>query len=314
MERKQPAVGIRIVVMGEPMVEFSSIGKEKYGMSYSGDSVNVAVSAGRLGIAASVISAVGDDYFGRAMIRHLGEEGVGTDGLRIEKGGYTGAYFITLLGQGNHEFTYFRNHSSASRFTIREKELRLLEKGSVFHVSGIAQAIGANARRSVLLAARRAHSSGVKVSYDVNFRPRLWSRRNALKGMEELARYVDVLFISTEDWSLLKGSVLPAERIAHELKSEGYENIIVKAGPEGSYGLDGNRTFRQRSFPVKAVDATGAGDAYDAGFLCATLIGKDFATAMMYGSMNAGLKCRRKGGIRGLPTMRQLETALSTHR
>lgn len=301
----------RVVTIGEPMAEFSALGKERYGLSYSGDAVNVAVSSSRLGFHSSILSSVGEDYFGRSIIKHLDWEGVDTSGIRMERGGYTGAYFITLTGQGGHEFTYFRRGSSASNFAITEKELRIVEKGSILHVSGIAQAIGPRARRSVLAAAKRASTSGVVVSYDVNFRPSLWNRESALSAMDEISDYVDILFVSSEDWSLMRGDDMPAEKIARRLTGEGYGTVIVKSGAKGSFGTDGTKRHRQRSYPVRVIDATGAGDAFDAGFICASLSGLDFAHAMEYASVNAGLKCTRKGGIRGLPTFRQLETALA---
>lgn len=304
----------RVVTIGEPMAEFSALGGERYGLSFSGDAVNVSISSSRLGFHSSLLSSVGDDYFGRAMIKHLEWEGVDTAGIRIDKGGYTGAYFITILGQGEHEFTYFRRSSSASNFAISEKELRIVERGSVLHVSGIAQAIGPKARRSVLMAAKRASASGVAVSYDVNFRPSLWSRDSALRAMEEVSDYVDLLFISSEDWSLMHGDEMPAEKIARTLTGEGYGTVIVKSGAKGSFGIDGTVRHRQRSYPVRVIDATGAGDAFDAGFICASLSGLDFGKAMERASINAGLKCTRKGGIRGLPTLRQLEAALAARK
>lgn len=299
--------GVRLVTMGEPMAEFSATGKMSYGLSFSGDAVNVAVSASRLGFGSSIMSAVGDDYFGRTMVEHMTKEGVDTSCLVVDSKGFTGAYFITLLDHGEHVFTYYRTGSSASRFAVSAGALRLVERTEMFHFSGITQAIGRNSRSSALKSARRAHMAGTTVSFDVNFRPRLWSGEEAAAAFDEVAGYVDVLLISTEDWALMRGRSLPGKQIAVELRKEGFEKVIVKEGARGSFGISGNLKHSQRSYPVEAVDATGAGDAYDAGFICGLLEGVDFAGAMRQGSLNAALKCTMKGGIRGLPTMHQLQ-------
>lgn len=309
--KRESGKGAGIVVMGEPMAEFSDAGEDRYELSFSGDAVNVAVSAARLGVPSSVIGAIGDDYFGTRLMDHLKQEGVNTDGLNVRRGGFTGIYFITLLGKGEHQFNYYRKGSSASLLGASARQLEIVEKGAFFHFSGIAQAIGKEARRSAKMAAKRAHDAGVTVSYDINFRPRLWGRRQAISALREVSDFVDIVIASMEDWNLLHGGNEDEKYIAGRLREEGFGRVVVKAGARGSYGIDGNLKIGQRSFPVRAVDATGAGDAYDAGFLCGLLSGYDFASSMKYGSMNAALKCRKKGGIRGLPTRRQLEAAIA---
>ncbi len=306
--------GTGIVAMGEPMAEFSDAGEGRYELSFSGDAVNVAVSAARLGAPSSIIGAVGDDYFGHNLLDHLKQEGINTNGLSVSRGGFTGIYFITLLGKGEHVFTYYRKGSSASSLCLTSRQLEIVEKGDFFHFSGIAQAIGNKARRSAKEAARRAHDAGVTVSYDVNYRPRLWNRRMALNALREVADLVDIIIVSTEDWHLLHGGSDDEKSIARQLRDEGFDRVIVKAGARGSYGVNAGRKVRQRSYPVKAVDATGAGDAYDAGFLYGLLSGYDFASSLKYASMNAALKCTKKGGIRGLPTRRRLEAAIAHER
>jgi 2-dehydro-3-deoxygluconokinase len=305
--------GKGIADMGEPMAEFSDMGKGMYGLSFSGDAVNVAISARRLGVKSYVISAVGDDYFGRELKVHLEKEGVKTDSLTVIKDGYTGLYFITLLGGGDHVFTYYRKGSSAGRLVISTSQLDRIRSAEIFHFSGIAQAIGKVARKSVLKAARTAKNAGLTVSYDINYRPKLWDRSTAADAFEEVSEYVDTIFVSTEDWHLLYGKKKSAQQVATELRNRGFETVVVKDGSRGSFGIANGNKVSQETFSVDAVDATGAGDAYDAGFLCGTVRGLDFHSAMRYASMNAALKCTRKGGIRGLPTKTQLEIALASH-
>ncbi len=301
-----------ILSMGEPLVEFSDMGNGMYGASISGDAVNVAVSASRLGFRSAVASAVGDDYFGRFVSGRLEEEGVSTEFLSSVRGGFTGIYFITLTGGGGHEFTYYRKGSSASSYRITREELEASGRWQCFHYSGIAQAIGSAAKKSAVKAASRAASAGSMVSYDVNYRPRLWERGEAMEELVKAAGLADILFISTEDWQLLSGEKLSPAGIARRLVGMGAGRIVVKAGSDGSYGYEKRRVYRQKSFHVEAVDATGAGDAYDAGFLCSILSGGSFSEAMRHGSMNAAIKCTMKGGTRGLPSASRLKRALKS--
>lgn len=303
------SMNISICAFGEPMAEFSHYGGNRYYLSYSGDSVNLSTSVARLGLRPAVISAVGDDHFGRGFIGFASSEGISTEGIQVEKGGFTGLYFIDVGREGEHEFTYFRKGSSASSMKLDSRQRCVIRKSAVFHFSGIAQAISSLSRRECARACSVAADGGCFVSYDVNFRPKLWGRDEALDALEEVSGNIDLLLVSSEDHELLFGREEPNEAVKRYMRM-GIENIIYKAGKFGSAGYFGKRKIYQTAYSVEVVDTTGAGDAYDAGFLCSQLMGMSFSESLRMASVNAALKCRKKGGTRGLPSLNVLRKAM----
>lgn len=291
-----------VSAFGEPMAEFSSVGKDRYGLSFSGDAVNVATSVARLGLKPCVISAAGDDHFGRALLEFMESQGISLSGMVTVKGGFTGLYFISLGKNGAHEFTYYRKGSVASAMRINRKQIEAIGASSIFHFSGIAQAISNESKKAVSLALDAAVRAGCFISYDVNFRPALWTKKDAAKALESVACKTDVMFISSEDYGMMYGKSSVSAAIDH-LREMGAANIIYKSGENGSIAdFQGRRRIRQKAFRVNAVDATGAGDAFDAGFLSQYYRTGSEKDAMAFASVNAALKCLKKGGTRGLPT------------
>ncbi|MEM3851844.1 MAG: sugar kinase [Methanomassiliicoccales archaeon] len=305
-------VDFDVCTMGEPLAEFSMVGRELFSRGCSGDAVNVAISISRLGLRAATVAAVGSDEHGAYIIKALGEEGIYTGGLTVDRDHPTGIYFITLGKEGEHTFTYYRKGSSASLMRLTRKQKEIAARSAAFHSSGITQAIGDAAARSLKEAVVTAHNAGVHISYDVNFRPALTTDKRATASMRSIKKFITIFMISAEDYYLLYGRKRRAEEILEELKDE-YEAVIVKDGGRGAWGAEKGKKHFIRSFNIKAVDATGAGDAFDAGLLSALIQGMEFEGAMRFASANAAIKCLKKGGTRGLPTRRQLNAFLKKY-
>lgn len=299
---------LAISAIGEPMAEFSSYGKERYGLSFSGDAVNVATSAARLGLKSCVISASGDDYFGVELLKFMKHEGISAGGMETVKGGFTGIYFISLGKNGEHRFTYYRKGSAAADMRLTERQLQTIGDSSIFHFSGIAQGISETSAAAVAIALKTARRAGCFISYDVNFRPALWKKDMAIRALETAVKNTDVIFVSSEDYTMLFGKESVSAAI-RQFRSMGAVNIIYKSGGKGSTADFNGSRIRQEVFHVNALDATGAGDAFDAGFLSQYYRTGDTKESLMFASINAALKCLKKGGTRGLP---MLDTVMKT--
>jgi len=298
-----------ITTLGEALVEFSFMGREQFGRGYSGDPVNVGVAACRLGMRVALLSSVGKDAMGEWLLQKVNEEGIYTDAVTVENG-VTGIYFITLRENGEHQFTYYRRGTPASMMKLNERQKEVIRSSRVLHASGITQAIGESASASLLEAFSIAKREHCFVSYDVNYRPSLTDRDRAMKKLEDVRDLVDILFISSEDYELLFGKKDEGIKIAREMKTRGFNNVVVKEGNKGSVALVDGMEYTAKTFRINAVDTTGAGDAYDAGFICSLLEGRNVKEAMEFGSATAALKCMKKGGTRGLPGRRKVEQFL----
>ena len=176
-----------LVCLGEAMIEFNQSRDDatSWRSGFGGDTSNCAIAAARIGARSGYITQLGDDVFGQQLLNLWRDERVDTRGVRVVPGGDTGVYFVTHGPQG-HAFTYRRAGSAASRMAPGDPDfapcLQQVDRARTLHVSGISQAISDSARATVFAAIERARQRGVRVSYDLNFRPRLWSVETRAAG------------------------------------------------------------------------------------------------------------------------------------
>ena len=134
----------------------------------------MAIAAARLGARVGYVSRVGDDAFGRALLRLWADERVDARGVATDSGAPTGVYFVTH-GPSAHEFSYLRAGSAASRIDPASLPVDVIRGARLLHVSGISQAISGSACDAVFAAIETATAAGARVSYDPNLRLKLWS-------------------------------------------------------------------------------------------------------------------------------------------
>ena len=166
-----------IVAVGEAMVEFNATragDPDTYERGFGGDTSNMVIAAARLGARAGYVSRVGDDAFGRSLLRLWADEGVDTRGVAIDPAAPTGVYFVTH-GPDGHEFSYLRAGSAASRLAPSTLPEDVICGARVLHVSGISQAISGSACDAVFAAIEAAVAARVQITYDPNLRVKLWS-------------------------------------------------------------------------------------------------------------------------------------------
>src|SRR5882724_11549114 len=171
-----------------------------------GAEANVAVALAQWGHSASVVSVLPDNALGHAAAGELRRYAVGTDAVQFRPG-RMGLYFLTVgAGHRPSEVLYDRE---ASAFALAAPELidwkRVLAQANWLHVSGVTAALGSRAAESALRAVHMARAQGVSVSFDCNYRAKLWERwhgdaRAILRG---LAGEAELLFAEERDLSLI---------------------------------------------------------------------------------------------------------------
>ena len=299
-----------IVSIGECMVEFFCEGPIARAGAFTkacgGDTLNVLAAAARLGSSTGYVTRVGDDPFGRFLLDTWQAEGVDTRCAPLVPG-FNGIYFISLLEGGEREFTYYRRGSAPSRIAPDDLDPDYLGAARIVHASGISQAISSSARATVLRALGIAKERGLKVSFDANVRPKLWSLEEAREAFHEVVAYVDIMFLGAPEESQALGLPQDAESVIRAGWERGIEVVAVKAGAEGAVvGAEGEvrRVPAYAAGPV--VDTTGAGDAFDGAFLHGLCAGMDAFQAARLGTVMAGLKCRGRGAIHSLPSAEEV--------
>jgi 2-dehydro-3-deoxygluconokinase len=293
-----------LVCLGEAMIEFNRQPPAADGRTYwleghGGDTSNCAIAATRQGASAGYVTAVGRDPFGDSLMQLWAREMVDTSAVILRADAPTGLYFVTHSEHG-HEFTYRRAGSAASLLTADEVPERYIGAAKIFHTSAISQAISASAGAAVLHAMALARKHAVTVAYDTNLRLRLWPIARARPAVEDACRRADVVFTSDEEAEALWGE-READAVADKLLAMGPSVVIVKRGAHGALAATPQSRHQIAGHAVRAVDATGAGDAFAGTFLARRLLADDVLSAARYANAAAALKTTGYGAVAPLP-------------
>jgi 2-dehydro-3-deoxygluconokinase len=306
------------VLMGEPMVGFiaDDLGSlsdiTRFRAEVVGAEINAAAALVRLGVPATLIARTGTDELGEMVVRHAMREGIATAHLRrVELP--TGILIRSRRGFGASSVVYRRAGSaggSLERADVEEAADAIAAAGW-FHVTGITAALSDSSRQAVGAALDTAAASGVRSSLDINYRARLWSPEQASAALAPLVARADVTMVGDAEGRTLTGAATPPDLVA-AMRGWGARDVVVKLGAAGAYH-DGAGDVAQR--PARSVsgvvDEVGAGDAFAAGFIAASMRGLDPGTALDWGAVVAAFCVGAIGDARGLPTLAEVERALA---
>lgn len=310
MTASRPAPGL--VTFGEAMGLVSATGIGSLDLARNariwigGAEGNVAMGVARLGMPATWIGRVGDDAIGRLVIRQLGAAGVRT--VAIADPSYTGLMIRHQRTANTIQIDYHRNGSAGSRLRPDDIDHRELAGAGVLHVTGITPALSETARVATFHAVDVAHSDGLTVSLDVNYRGKLWTVEQAAPVLRELAVRADVLFAGPAEARLLgAGTDRDPASLTRSLADLGPELVIIKDGPDGCFARDGATELRRSAVPVdRVVDPVGAGDAFVAGFLAERLAGQPLERCLDTAVLMGAFAVSVPGDCELLPTRAEL--------
>ncbi len=302
------AVG-RVVTAGETMVLVvpSSPGRLRHAtdvtLSIGGAESNVAIGLSRLGIPASWVSALGEDEPGELVLHRIRAEGVDTSYVRRVPDRPTGLYLREEVAGATRVY-YYRRGSAASTLAPGAFDAAVLDGADFLHLTGITAALSPEGGEFLAWAAKTARAAGVRVSYDVNFRSKLWDAAAARAATEALLPHVDVLLVGDEEAAALWG--WDEQACLDRFPDTGPTDVVVKLGARGCAGVVEGERLTAPGFPVRQLDPIGAGDAFAAGLLAATLWGQEPVDRL--GTANAmGAFCvQNLGDYEGLPSRAEL--------
>jgi 2-dehydro-3-deoxygluconokinase len=306
-------MAIDLLCMGEPMLEFNQLppqpdGRVLYLEGHGGDTSNAGIAAARQGARVGYITAIGNDAPGDSLMALWAREGVDTATVIRTDRALTAVYFVTHDARGHH-FLHYRKDSPAALYGSADLPRDAIAAARIFFVSGISQGISSGAADAVFAAIEIARGAGGKVAYDTNYRPRLWPPARAAAVMHAAIAKADYVFPGMEDAAVLTGLTDPDAILDFYLRL-GPTVVVVKMGEDGAYLGTPDRRVRIPPYPVAAVDATGAGDAFCGSFLARTLAGDTPEVAARYAVVAAALKCTGYGAVAPIPTAAQVRAAL----
>ena len=297
-----------VVSLGEPLYELNRQPDGNWLTGFGGDTLNVAIAAARLGSSTAYVTRLGDDLFATELRALMQREAIDTAAVRADQGAPTGLYFVTH-GPSGHVFTYRREGSAASRMRPADLDPALIASARFLHASGISQAISETAAETVAAAIFMARKAGVGVSFDTNYRSRLWTAAKARPAIEAAAAHADILKTSAEDAAALFGLTAPPD-VARHLLGLGAKAVIITLGREGVAIATAAGLELIPGRQVAAVDATGAGDAFTGALLAELSRGVPLARAARFANAAAALSTLGYGAIAPLPRRAAVASAL----
>lgn len=280
------------------MIELTRRG-DGWQIGYGGDTLNTAIHLARGGHDVAYLTALGDDPFASGLVGRWQAEGLDCSLVLRHPARATGLYAISTDAAGERSFAYWRDTSAAREmFALpgAEASCAAAAQADLLGFSLITLAILPSEGRAALFAiAREVRKRGGQVAFDGNYRPRLWPDADTARAARDTAITLATIGLPTlEDETMLSGEG-DAAAVAGHWQGLGCAETIVKLGAQGCRLPDGSIVPPPEV--LTPVDTSGAGDAFNAGYLGARLRGADPAQAALAGHAVAGWTVMRPGAI-----------------
>ena len=241
---------------------------ESMTLTTGGNVANCGIDLAKLGFRVGAISRVGDDPLGDFVLRHLAKYRIHTSGVTIDRKAQTSATFVAVEKGGERTFFHTRGCLTHFRVTDIMKHLPLIARTKIFALGYLGLLPECEPHLPRLFAAVKLRT-GVATLLDTGGNP-----KKDPSLLKSLLPYVDYFIPSREEAAVLTGASSPAGMVA-TFRSWGARGVVgIKLGADGCFITDGDRQATVPAVRIRrVVDATGAGDAFVAGFLAATLRG-----------------------------------------
>ncbi len=308
---------ILVVSMGELLVEIMrgrvdeplGIAGTFVGPFSSGAPAIFIDTVARLGVGCGFIGSVGEDDFGRLIVRRLREDGVDTTYIRSLSDYTTGVAFVAYSSDGTRKFIYHISHAASGKISDGQIDSGYLSKVKYLHIMGSSLSMNESWRKACYKAAEIVKESGGKISFDPNLRPELLDVEKIREISEPILSSCEIVLPSGEEARMLTG-IEDADRASQRLLEYGPSIIALKRGKEGSWIYTKRDKLEVPSFSVEEVDPTGAGDCFDAGFIVGILQGWSLEKVARFANAVGALAVTKKGPMEGAPWPEEVEEML----
>ena len=311
----------KIITFGELMLRLQPYNYERFvqcdhvEFTFGGGEANVAVSLANYGLDAAFVSKLPAHAIGQAAVNSLRRYGVDT--TKIVRGGdRVGIYFNEKgASQRGSVCIYDRAHSAIQLADPADFDWDAIFDGAEwFHFTGITPALGPNLVEICRQACKAAKAKGIKISCDLNYRGKLWTRAQAREAMTDLAQYIDVCISNEEDARDVFG--IEAENTdiyGGSLNHEGYKSVAKQLADKFGfemvaitlreshsafdngwsamlYNVAKNEYCFSKKYDLHIIDRVGGGDSFGGGLIYSLLTGKDTQAAVEFAVAASALK------------------------
>lgn len=313
-----------VAALGELLIDFTCLSTDADGYPTmaahpGGAPANYLAALTKFGAKTAMIGKVGNDAFGRLLIKTLKGAGIDTRGMLVSDDVFTTLAFVTLDDSGDREFSFARKPGADTQLRFDEIDLSVIDASKVLHF-GTLSMTNEPARDATYKAVEYAAGHGKLISFDPNLRKPLWddleeAKRQMLWGL----RHADVVKISDEETEFLFG-LAPEEAAKHIIDSFGVRLVYVTCGADGCfYRTKSASGFVKALSGIAVRDTTGAGDIFGgsamygllkAGGVPEKLTAEELENIVSFACAAAGLSTTRAGGISSVPELCEVEAAM----
>jgi len=264
----------------------------------AGAEANVISLLARLERSTGWFGALPKNPLGRLAANALRIAGADTTGISWSERGRMGTYYVEFGAPPRGiQVTYDRAHSCTTQLRLHEIDWDALLDTRLLHLTGITPALSSSCQEIVLEAFKRAKERGVPVSFDVNYRQRLWTETEAEEILSPMLWDAELLFCSTADAQRLFHCEGTVQEVAEQLLAHSQaRHLVLTLGEQGALLWNGKEWYHEPSRATQIIDRLGAGDALAAGVILGWLDG-GVVQGLRYGATLAALALSQCGDM-----------------
>ncbi|MFO7882119.1 MAG: carbohydrate kinase family protein [Kosmotogaceae bacterium] len=273
---------------------------EKVELLPGGSGLNAFLGLSKLKVSSRFISKIGEDFFGNFIIDELKRRNIDFSSIIVSSVYPTGVVFCAIT---ESERTFFAFRKDAADIHILQKDIKHIDLSAEFaFIGGVSIVEGKETYKTFLNVVKKLKQGGTKIFFDPNIRK--FNNEISFR-IVEMIRYTDVLLPEETELKMIMYNNSKINNIK-DIFDIGPKEIWLKMGNKGSKYISPNRTIFFPSLKVRAVDTTGAGDAYNACIIRGYLKNEDYKSIGTKANIYAGLSTTRKGGSTRFPDLTTL--------
>lgn len=309
-----------VTALGELLIDFASKETDEAGYptmkaNPGGAPGNFLAALSAYGAKTAFLGKVGDDTFGKLLLKTIADAGIETKGIIIDPSVFTTLAFVTFGPDGDRSFSFARKPGADTRILFEELDLSLIDHARLFHF-GTLSLTDEPARTTTRKAVAYAKEHGKLITFDPNLRPPLWTssemaKEQILWGLSN----ADIVKISDEEVEFLWGITDERKAADKLIREYGVKLAMITMGPKGAYLATANASAMVYCPAVKPIDTTGAGDIFGGSAISQLLkTGKapealntdELKQIGTYACTAASLSTQKSGGIPSIPAANEV--------
>lgn len=277
------------------MVEMAAQGPgDLFRRGVGGDSYNTCVYLAREGLDVGYFTYLGDDNWSTDILARLRDEDIATELISRLPGRQPGLYMIDNDARGERHFSYWREHAPAREMFNAPLKLPNL---SLFYFTGITLAVSRSGLDNFVALLQQLRSSGCRIAFDPNYRPALWDGlAQAQRHYRAILPLCDTVLPTLEDETAL-WNIESVTSCRDFYLNQGISELVIKGPDLTAHVFADDKHWEKQSTPVQALDTTGAGDSFNAGYLATRIKGGDIDCALEHAQQLSAAVVQHRGAI-----------------